>query len=681
MPSLPEVSESDLSIWDDEYSKCAGYLNKKASQSSAFRKGQWQRRWFVIETHALSDNENYLLQYYHSPDDKTPRQGYPLANSTIKIINDLSFVLMFHDETTLALSADNSEIMRLWIQTLERVITVANMREKLMDHFDRFSDHSNDNGLNHNTTFSRSKARRGGGGGSGGGGGGGDDESNHSQASRPSQYNGTNNSNHGRLQWVRNNRFHHFPMLRLDIDLQTMPPGSSERHEFLHHLYQDFHSILGITEEKFEVLSLRSAPGKDWLTLLELKINDQDALRQLYELLLDSSSSLYMGFVTSRLDPSYTTSLRRCLQVKGIINNHNNNNNNTGYDDSNDMEDYDNKHEEGSVGGGVGGSGSSAAVVVDSSELYSNDARILQIMHRYHSLPALTTNQSSSFYGVPSCYKEIKVIFEDRMSIIKVLNPDVFPDRACVLHVFEIQQALGMLGTLQELYLRPRALRPYGSSGNQRQAIYNKSKLNPEGGEDVLYFKSSIRHNGLEVIPIRQLGNCDEWEVECEDERDNALNSLSKEEMASIKDVYQHLERYHRGEQQQDNLSVVGGSGGDGNGGGIHLDDYEEVLRDRVRSYETLIEQQYMSYLNENDLHILRDTPSHHVHYIEEELKLLNHKRQQYRQSLHEMFMKCLLLLQASDVFLSKHISFTEFILIETWWLRCAVNPERANLF
>eukprot|EP01031_Cornospumella_fuschlensis_P012777 gene12777-15616_t len=90
--ALPEVAEQDLLVWDDAKGQCCGYLNKKASQSSAFSKGKWQKRWFLIDTQ-LDEHDNYKLLYFHGPEDKTPRQAFPLANSTLKIVSDASFVL------------------------------------------------------------------------------------------------------------------------------------------------------------------------------------------------------------------------------------------------------------------------------------------------------------------------------------------------------------------------------------------------------------------------------------------------------------------------------------------------------------------------------------------------------------------------------------------------------------
>jgi hypothetical protein len=41
MTEIPEVDINELSIWDDDYGICGGFIDKKASKSSAFSKGKW----------------------------------------------------------------------------------------------------------------------------------------------------------------------------------------------------------------------------------------------------------------------------------------------------------------------------------------------------------------------------------------------------------------------------------------------------------------------------------------------------------------------------------------------------------------------------------------------------------------------------------------------------------------
>ncbi|RYG62772.1 hypothetical protein EON64_17245, partial [archaeon] len=310
MKALPEVSDQDLLIWDDSRGKCCGYLNKKASQASAFSKGKWQKRWFVIETE-IDDNENYKLLYFHGPDDKTPRQTFPLASSTLKIVSDTSFVLMMADDSSLTLSADSPDMLRLWITTLEKVVSVANMRERLLEHFDRqseSSEHRQGGGA------PRQGRRR-------------TDEAD--EEDEEGEGRGIDWSASAQVVVQRDQAL--FPMLRIDVDLQTVPPGSAERHSFISQFCADLAAALDIEAAAVQVLSLRSAPGKDWLSLVQFTLRadllDSEqgssrqrqadpstlrlgALRRLEELVADPSSPLYLGYVTSRLDPSYLAPLR-----------------------------------------------------------------------------------------------------------------------------------------------------------------------------------------------------------------------------------------------------------------------------------------------------------------------------------------------------------------------------------
>jgi hypothetical protein len=74
--------------------------------------GKWQKRWVVMDTHALEDDENYFISYFHNPDDTKPRQSFPLANTSLLMSGGNSFTLTFADDSNIVLGADNNEVVQ-----------------------------------------------------------------------------------------------------------------------------------------------------------------------------------------------------------------------------------------------------------------------------------------------------------------------------------------------------------------------------------------------------------------------------------------------------------------------------------------------------------------------------------------------------------------------------------------
>jgi hypothetical protein len=130
---LPRCFYSDFKIYDKRRQVAGGWLKKKAGLQggSVFNKGSWQRRWFSIDTE-VTGTDNYELEYFHYPDDKTSRQKYPLESAALVMAGGTSFQLQMADGTLLQLKADNAEKRDLWYETLERVITVATFRAQAL---------------------------------------------------------------------------------------------------------------------------------------------------------------------------------------------------------------------------------------------------------------------------------------------------------------------------------------------------------------------------------------------------------------------------------------------------------------------------------------------------------------------------------------------------------------------
>jgi len=103
--------------------------------------------------------------------------------------------------------------------------------------------------------------------------------------------------------------------VRLDLDIRTIPPGTTERREFFDAFCIDLSNIMKIDDELIEVVSIRPAPKTDWMSILEFFVDFGD-LEQSFEveeefyhnlegLIIDPSSEIYGGEATRRIDPSY----------------------------------------------------------------------------------------------------------------------------------------------------------------------------------------------------------------------------------------------------------------------------------------------------------------------------------------------------------------------------------------
>ena len=131
-----------------------------------------------------------------------------------------------------------------------------------------------------------------------------------------------------------------YPTLRLDIDASTIPPSTTARHEFTELFRIDIAKVLDITPEMVEVISIKPAPSLGWLINVEMDLDivlppvnadEMDSgssadsyldslsyekeemkmklFQHLHELVKNPQSALYSGFITSRLDPSFSQNM------------------------------------------------------------------------------------------------------------------------------------------------------------------------------------------------------------------------------------------------------------------------------------------------------------------------------------------------------------------------------------
>jgi len=575
MKSLPEVSESDVLMWDDERSKCCGYLEKKTSKSSFMSKGKWQKRWFCINID-LDDRENYRLSYYHSPEESLPRQTFDLVNASIRVSGGNNFILLLADDTSLSLKCEDSLLLKAWVRTLENIIAVTNQRDKAMQQ--ALSEH----GLLDEQRLRKPLP---------GESYGGYDDPGQRSATR-------NQSPKKSLTPARS-----IPALRFDIDANTIPPTSTARHLFMGRFVNDVSRASKISQECIEVVSIRPAPGLDWLTMVEFDIkpimeiygDEDDAMMEqiqyeyrelranmlwtVHQLWADRSSALYKGLVTCKLDSSYSSNLVEKTE-----------------DDA------------------------------DEVIPYSTDLQVLQVMERYKDV-----HTPPDYVDLTHFFIELH--FESRVVHIKIPNPLILRKRCCALWPFEVKQALGFMGNMQELWIEPVALVPQGMPKLLSQPIH---------------FEPSVRASGAKLINASLLKAEQSYEVQCEDRREEALDALSQDEMDQIKETF--------------NQCDINGDGG------ISKSEMAELVRHRTQERRTTIEEKFQAYISESDI-------------SKSEIKSAEMTKAMLLQSLLETQSKLLGMFESIDVNDDGSISFTEFVMAEAWWLKCTLNPDRAHLF
>jgi Ca2+-binding EF-hand superfamily protein len=628
--NLPTANDNSLLIWDAGKNKCGGYLQKKASQTSAFSKGKWQKRYFTIPLElSASSKDNYSLEYYHNPEDKLPRAIMSLAGATVKISSTTAFSINFPDGNSISLNAESGENMQQWIGTLEHVISVANLREKMLSHYSRDADDEEDENEGERGGYEEkgdTDSRRGGG---------------DSDILRQFKSSKGVSGAHRHVKKVSDKGW---PTVRLDFDSNALPPSSTERHRFIEMFSNDIANSLSIDAAFVEVISIKSAPGMDWLSLVEFDLSLWDAhhhsrhlaensdadsistsenhfarkkearkklLKNLYDLIQDPSSVLYNGYITSKIDPSFTLNFDE-----------KNNNQNQGQQGSSLSS---------PVRKSVHGSDDNKLPVSSSNsmqlDMFSENIEIMKIMQKYKNVVIPDDFEDQSFF-------HITLHFEGRVGVVSVPNPVTLTKRYCALWPFEVKTALGFLGTMQEMWINPVELIP-------RDTV---TKPTP------IPFTPSVRLGGQLVINAVHLTPDGSYDVKCTDRRDEALNSLTPEEMDSIKETFQQCDL-------------------DGDGG-ISKYEMEEIIRERIVERKNLIESKFQQFLSDNQESLTED-----------DIEFAEQNKSQYLQTLHESQTKLLKMFEAADLNGDGSISFTEFILAEAWWLRCTINPEKVHLF
>jgi Ca2+-binding EF-hand superfamily protein len=592
---LPRVEQDRLRQWDTRRNACCGYLNKKAGKTSSLSRGKWQKRWFVIKIQ-LTGHENYTLSYYHGPDDRSARQTFPLDNARINIVGGANvanaFELICLDDSNITLGADSRAVMQTWVDTLLYVIEVATDRGKVQR--ERWGGNPTD-------SIALKSAR----------------QVQDTAAEAPQRGVAVSREDEEvQLQKSTSGAFtfqhHRLPTVRVNVDINTMPPGSTQRNQFEEMFINDLARALSIQPRFIEIISVKPAPGMDWLTLVEFDLyahedrihepgDDYDEekehslqgeeedeafmaekrmelLQSMEEMIKNPSSLLYSGFITSNLDPTY---------VSHIV--------------------------------------TSAETAKAEVEIISSDPIITKIMNKYK-----TVQLPGNFVDIS--HFTVFLRFEGNVRPLAIPNPMVLRKKFCMLWPFEVKQALGFMGNMQELWIEPLSLTPSGL---------------PAGMAKAIYFEPSARLGGALVISATRLKAGLTYDVQFDDRRSDIVKMLTDEERRSIEQTFETYDVNRDGTVSRREL--------------------EELLRSRTNERKQIIDAKFAEFMSEtsSDEDVMKAEEFRRMHY----------------QQLTEAQSKLIKMFENADIDGSGSLSFTEFILAEAYWLRCTLNPEHAALF
>jgi Ca2+-binding EF-hand superfamily protein len=552
------------------------------------------------------------MSYFHGPEEKTARQTYPLDGAQLQVPGgaNLSNTFELHcaDGHNITLSAETRTSMMNWIETLQYVIDIATQRGSVQR--ERWSGNPTESialkTVRQVSDFAPVASPP-----KGAAGNAGNNKSPDNK--RQSIVGGSPGRGEPSQLSLSHQHQHRVPTVRINVDSTTIPPGSTQRYQFEEMFINDLATATGLPARSFEVVSVRPAPGMDWLTLVEFDVylqgakgstahhssagsdgEDRDAygddeddelaaqrievLRHILEMLENTSSPLYSGFLTANLDPSYT---HHILAVGDRQN--------------------------------------------DNIELSSSDPTIMQIMEKYKSV-----HTPHSFVDVS--HFNIFLRFEGNVRSVRVPNPLVLRKRSCMLWPFEVKEALGLIGNMQELWIDPVALVPCGVPSVLAKPID---------------FEPSVRAGGALVIHASKLKAGLTYDVQCDDRRNEIVHLLTEEERMQIQATFEAYD-----------------INGDGN---VSRREMEDLIRQRTAERKAVIDDKFNEFISEttSDAEVAKAEEFRRMHY----------------QQLQEAQSRLIKMFENADLDGNGSLSFTEFLLAEAYWMRCTLNPEHACLF
>lgn len=606
---FPRINKDLIKVWDVKRNSCCGFLMKKAGKGSLLNKGKWQQRFFQVKTD-LTGHENYTLTYYHGTELQSPSQPLQLDGASLGTLDGNVFRLDFKDGSSLELDAESHELMEAWVATLSHVIEVATARGRaLADRVNRNIKQGEKlkakgfagvgpTSPEKNAPSAHEEA---------------DEE--EAPASRKKMHIGVKMDPNAKAFSVRHRAL---PSIRVDVDFNSIPARSQARMQFEEMLTADICRCLQINTNVLEIYSVKGMLGMDWLTVVEFDLyiqreipeNPEDRedkseaeilamdeeletirmdrrnylLHTLADLIKNPHSVLYNGFITCKLDPTFP--------LLGDV----------------------------THGGGVDAMGTGKNM------LFSPDPSVLAVMDKYKNVQLASDYLDMSHF-------EIQICFEGQTRSLQVPNPQILRRRCCVVHIFEVKQALGLLGTAQELWVEPSGLVPRGLPNNL---------------SDPIYFTPSKRVGNAFVIHASKLKANLVYDVICDDYRTEVLQSLTPEEQEQIRNTFHEYDL-------------------DGDGT-VSKTELEELIRGRTAARRAIIDQKYEEFVAE-------------ANGSAEGLRQAESIRRTHYQQLNESQTKLMHMFDAADIDGNGKLSLNEFMLAEAWWMRCTMNPDHVPMF
>jgi Ca2+-binding EF-hand superfamily protein len=101
--------------------------------------------------------------------------------------------------------------------------------------------------------------------------------------------------------------------------------------------------------------------------------------------------------------------------------------------------------------------------------------------------------------------------------------------------------------------------------------------------------------------------------------------------------------------------------------GFVDIVEMEHMIKTRITQRKAVIEDRFQEYISEA--------------VSEEDRVRAEDQKRSYLQHLTESQNKLLRMFQMSDLDGNGELSFSEFLLAEAWFMRCAINPDHAHLF
>jgi Ca2+-binding EF-hand superfamily protein len=603
---LPRCHAEDFLIWNEKRKMVGGWLKKRAGGKhdkpfgSLFNKGTFQRRWFIIDTE-ITGQDNYELSYFYTPDDSKPRARYPLHHAKVLYSGGDAFQIQLADGQLVHLSTEREDVKNKWYETLVRVIKIASAREEAIekrletnekvaetpekvteevdDHDDEFTGFDEDDGR----AFSPER-----------------DSSKTVGAGREPRV--------GKAAKKGTSRA--YPSLRLDVDIATIPPSSTQRRQFEEMFASDVANALELQANQVEIHSVKPVVIMSWLVEVTFDIvldevsredldidedeDDYDVMARaiqeerearydalmvkLHGLVTDITSPIYNGFQTCKLDPSYTSNMVR--QKAGEV------------------------------------------------EIFSSERAVLDVMHRYKDvhLPSHYEEDDPSHF-------QIILLFEGAEYPIDLPNTAYMRQRHCNLWPFEVKQVIGLTDTMQEQWVEPVALNPVDV---------------PRASSHSVRFEPSCRMGGQVCLNTSRLQAGVTYEVEVDDLRSEVLMNLTDEEMYTINETFKTFDV--------------------NNDGTVQREEIEQLVRERTKGRKDVIEEKFQARISEPGI-------------SQDEIEAAEEAKRQHLQACNEAQVKQLKMLTAADINSDGMLSLTEFMLAESWWLRCTLNPAKAHLF